>query len=125
MIPALESRANVQVLRTLGDALALRGALRPGVWLAVVGAGLIGQEVAAAARAAGAEGTLIDAAREPFGALVGAALAPWLASLQRERGVRLRLGARLEAVEGHGRGARARRRRADRLRPRAGRLGRR
>jgi NADPH-dependent 2,4-dienoyl-CoA reductase/sulfur reductase-like enzyme len=99
-IPALDGRANVQVLRTLDDALALRAALRPGARLAIVGAGLIGQEVAAAARAAGAEATLIDAAREPFGALVGAALAPWLASLQRDAGVRMRLGTRLASVEG-------------------------
>jgi 3-phenylpropionate/trans-cinnamate dioxygenase ferredoxin reductase component len=99
-LPALEGRANVQVLRTLDDALALRDALRPGTRLSIVGAGLIGQEVAAAARAAGAEATLIDAAREPFGALVGAALAPWLASLQRDAGVRMRLGARLASVEG-------------------------
>ena len=99
-IPALDGRSNVQVLRTLDDAIALRGALHPGAQLAIVGAGLIGQEAAAAARAAGADATLIDAARAPFGALVGPALAPWLAALQRDAGVRLRLGARLDAVEG-------------------------
>jgi 3-phenylpropionate/trans-cinnamate dioxygenase ferredoxin reductase subunit len=100
MLPALAGCANAQVLRTLDDALRLRAALRPGARLVIVGAGLIGQEVAAAARAAGAHVTLLDAAHAPFDALVGAALGPWMASLQRDAGVRLRLGARLDSVVG-------------------------
>ena len=99
-IPALDGRAQRQVLRTLDDALALRDALRPGARLAIVGAGLIGQEVASAARASGAEVTLIDAAREPFGTLVGAALAPWLAALQRDAGVRCASAPASRRVEG-------------------------
>ena len=58
----------------------------PGARLAVVGAGLIGQEVARPRRArAGAHVTLIDAAPAPFDALVGSALARWLASLHARR----------------------------------------
>ena len=47
---------NVHVLRTLDDALALRAALRRAPRLAVVGAGFVGLEVAATARAPGRRG---------------------------------------------------------------------
>jgi hypothetical protein len=49
-LPMLERFANVTTLRTLDDARRLRGALAAGGHLAVVGAGFIGQEVAAASR---------------------------------------------------------------------------
>ena len=62
MIPALADRENVHVLRTLDDALRLEQALAPAAHIAIVGAGLIGQEVASSAVARGVEATLIDAA---------------------------------------------------------------
>lgn len=46
-------------LRTMDDALALRALLRPGLRLAIVGAGWIGAELATAAAAAGCELSLI------------------------------------------------------------------
>ena len=49
-LPALVGRPNVHVLRTLADAVGLRAALVPGARLAIVGAGFVGQEVAATAR---------------------------------------------------------------------------
>ena len=47
--PGAEGLAGVHVLRTIDDALALRAELRPGVRLAVIGAGFIGAEVASTA----------------------------------------------------------------------------
>jgi len=60
-LPGLEGFENVQPLRTLADAAALRGALAEGGSLVVVGAGLIGLEVAATARRLGLEVTVIEA----------------------------------------------------------------
>lgn len=100
--PALAVARGVQVLRTLEDAQRLRGALAPGVRLAVVGAGLVGQEVASTAAARGARVTLIDAARAPFDALVGPRLGGWLADVHRGAGVDVRLGVTVERVEGAG-----------------------
>jgi 3-phenylpropionate/trans-cinnamate dioxygenase ferredoxin reductase subunit len=90
-LPIFAGRPNVHVLRTLADTEALRNALAPGARLAIVGAGFIGQEVAATARAIGAEVTLIEAADVPLAAL-GPRLGGWFADLHRAEGVRVELG---------------------------------
>ena len=88
-----------RVLRTMDDALALRALLRPGLRLAIVGAGWIGAELATAAAAAGCQVTVLEAAATPvaaaLGAEVGALTAPWY----QEAGVELRLGQQVAAVE--------------------------
>jgi NADPH-dependent 2,4-dienoyl-CoA reductase/sulfur reductase-like enzyme len=104
VVPPLFAGAhNVQALRTVEDAVRLRAALVSGGRLAVVGAGLVGQEVASMAVAAGVEVTLVDAAAAPFDALLGPALGAWLAGLHRAAGVGLRLGVRVTGVAGRGR----------------------
>ena len=85
--------ANVHALRTLADAQGLRAALRPGVRLVVLGAGLIGQEVAATASHLGAQVTLVEAAPLPLGRALHPELAQWLVDVQREEDVDVRLGA--------------------------------
>ena len=50
-----------RVLRTLDDALELRSVLRPGLRLAIVGAGWIGAELATAAAAQGGQVTVLEA----------------------------------------------------------------
>lgn len=86
-------------LRTMDDALALRALLRPGLRLAIVGAGWIGAELATAAAAGGCEVTVLEAAPAPLAAALGAQLgaltAPWYA----EAGVELRLGQQVASVE--------------------------
>jgi NADPH-dependent 2,4-dienoyl-CoA reductase/sulfur reductase-like enzyme len=57
-----------------------------------VGAGFIGQEVAATARGLGVEVTLIEAADVPLAHVVGPQLGRWFARLHREEGVRVELG---------------------------------
>jgi 3-phenylpropionate/trans-cinnamate dioxygenase ferredoxin reductase component len=90
-LPGLVGRPNVHVLRTLADARALHAALVPGVRLAIVGAGFIGQEVAATARALGAEVCLIEAASAPLLGVLGPRLGGWFADLHRSEGVRVEL----------------------------------
>ncbi len=94
-LPMLAGRPNVHVLRTLADARELRTALVPGARLAIVGAGFIGQEVAATARGLGVEVTLIEAAPVPLAHVLGERLGTWFAALHREEGVRVELGAGL------------------------------
>lgn len=81
-------------LRTLPDAHRLRSVLltRTG-HLAIVGAGLTGSEVAAAARAHGWHVTLIDAAPDPLAATLGTTPANWVWDQHRANGVDLRFGA--------------------------------
>jgi NADPH-dependent 2,4-dienoyl-CoA reductase/sulfur reductase-like enzyme len=103
LLPLLERFANVTSLRTLDDAHGLRAALAPGARLAIVGAGFIGQEVAAAARNAGVETTLIEAAPVPLDAVLGRAQGEWFAALHRAHGVDLRLGRQVAEASGNGR----------------------
>jgi len=89
-------------LRTYDDALSLRALLRPGLRLAIVGAGWIGAELATAAAARGAAVTVVEAGPAPLasavGALVGAQTAPWYAAA----GVHLRTGVAVGSVQDGG-----------------------
>jgi NADPH-dependent 2,4-dienoyl-CoA reductase/sulfur reductase-like enzyme len=99
-LPFLEGYENVHYLRTLGDARRLRGALRDGARLAVVGAGFIGQEVAATARRLGAEVTMLEALETPLAPILGTELGGWFAGLHAEEGVRVLTGTLLEGARG-------------------------
>jgi len=97
-LPLFAGRPNVHVLRTLADTRGLRAALAPGVRLAIIGAGFIGQELAATARGLGAEVTMIEAADVPLVRVLGPRLGGWFADLHREEGVRVEVGAALTEV---------------------------
>lgn len=92
-LPGLPATAHV--LRTLDDALALRARLVSGARLVVIGAGLIGAEVASCALALGCDVTLVDAAPAPMLAAVGPEIGDELATRWRRRGATLRLDARI------------------------------
>jgi NADPH-dependent 2,4-dienoyl-CoA reductase/sulfur reductase-like enzyme len=102
-LPILDRFENVQALRTLEDARRLREQLRPGSRLALVGAGFIGQEVAATARGLGVEVTIIEALDVPLAPILGERIGRWFAQLHSEEGVELILSARLEDARGNGR----------------------
>jgi 3-phenylpropionate/trans-cinnamate dioxygenase ferredoxin reductase subunit len=86
-------------LRTHEDAVELRDRLRPGLRLAVVGAGWIGAELATAAAARGCQVTVVEAGPTPLaaaiGAEVGARTEPWYEAA----GVELRTSVLVESVE--------------------------
>ncbi|HWG28766.1 MAG TPA: FAD-dependent oxidoreductase [Actinospica sp.] len=86
------------VLRTLGDALALRERIGPGTRLVVVGAGFLGAEAAAVARGLGAEVTVLEPAPVPLAHAVGAEVGSVLARAHLENGVDLRTGVGVAAV---------------------------
>jgi 3-phenylpropionate/trans-cinnamate dioxygenase ferredoxin reductase subunit len=99
---ALPGPGRQRFLRTYDDALSLRGLLRPGLRLAIVGAGWIGAELATAAATLGASVTVVEAAPAPLavalGEQMGARTAPWYAAA----GVTLRTGVTVESVQAGG-----------------------
>ncbi len=99
-----ECGAPVSYLRTLDDAVALKQELREGRRIAIVGAGWIGLEVAAAARAAGADVTVLESAEAPLLRVLGPEVASIFADLHRRHGVDLRTSATITAIEKTGSG---------------------
>jgi 3-phenylpropionate/trans-cinnamate dioxygenase ferredoxin reductase subunit len=98
-----ERYENAHVLRSLADAEQLRRRLLPGVRLAIIGAGFIGQEVAAAAHALGAAVTVIEALPAPLAQVLGTEVGRWFGELHRDHGVDVRVGAPVEHIVGNGR----------------------
>ena len=99
-LPGTAGFDNVHVLRTVADARALRATLAPGVRLAVIGAGFIGQEVSATARGLGAEVTLIEALPAPLAPAFGQEIGGWFARLHRAEGVEVLLGSGVATLRG-------------------------
>ncbi len=89
-------------LRTYDDALALRGLLKPGLRLAIVGAGWIGAELATAAAGHGCEVTVVEAGPAPVAAALGAEVGALTARWYAEAGVDLLTGVAVESVEAGG-----------------------
>jgi 3-phenylpropionate/trans-cinnamate dioxygenase ferredoxin reductase component len=96
---ALPGPGPQRFLRTLDGALALRARLRPGLRLAIVGAGWIGAELATAAAARGCRVTVVEAAAAPLAAAVGAEVGAHTAGWYEAAGVELRLGQPVESVQ--------------------------
>jgi len=97
-LPGMDA-PNVHTLRTVEDSDVLAEAFSRIGRLLIVGAGWIGLEVAAAARKAGVEVSIVEAAELPLLRVLGPELAAVFADLHRANGVELRLGARLAGVE--------------------------
>lgn len=89
-------------LRDIGDALALRELLVEGARLVVLGAGFIGLEVAATARKRGAAVTVLELAPHPLGRVAPAEIGDFLAKVHRAKGVDLRTGIKVVAIEDSG-----------------------
>jgi 3-phenylpropionate/trans-cinnamate dioxygenase ferredoxin reductase subunit len=88
----------VHYLRTVDDASVLLASLTDGAALAIVGAGWIGLEVAASARARGVNVTVVETAELPLLGALGREAAEVFAGLHREHGVDLRLKTSVESI---------------------------
>ncbi|MET9875693.1 FAD-dependent oxidoreductase [Actinacidiphila glaucinigra] len=99
MLPGSEGTPGVHVLRTLDDATALRPVLEGRHRVVVVGAGWIGAEFATAARHAGCEVTVVEAADRPLAGVLPAHIAERMRGWYAEEGVELRTGAVVSSVE--------------------------
>lgn len=80
----------VHYLRTVADSDALQAAFAAAQRVAIIGAGWIGLETAAAARAAGCHVTLLERDKLPLLGVLGAEVAETYAALHRAHGVELR-----------------------------------
>jgi NADPH-dependent 2,4-dienoyl-CoA reductase/sulfur reductase-like enzyme len=99
-LPGAGELAGVHVLRTLDDALALRKELVPGARLVVIGAGFIGGEVAATAKALGLEVTIVETMPTPLAGPLGVQMGAVVSGLHERHGVRLRCGVGVAGLRG-------------------------
>jgi 3-phenylpropionate/trans-cinnamate dioxygenase ferredoxin reductase subunit len=90
----------VRVLRSAADAEALKAELGPGRRLAVIGGGYIGLEVAASARALGADAVVIEREARVLARVANQTLSDFFKSYHEARGVTFELGAEITGFEG-------------------------
>lgn len=86
-LPATEGLEGIHVLRTLDDALALRGALAVARRAVVIGSGFIGCEVAATARRLGIDVTLVGLEETPLAVALGTEMGAAVGALHGDNGV--------------------------------------
>ncbi len=92
----------VLYLRRVADSDQIKAAFQAASRIAVIGAGWIGLETAAAARAAGVEVTILEAAELPLLRVLGPEVARVFASLHREHAVDLRFGVQVSEITSTG-----------------------
>jgi 3-phenylpropionate/trans-cinnamate dioxygenase ferredoxin reductase component len=100
-VPGADS-GGVLYLRRVADSDRIRAAFQTASRVAVIGAGWIGLETAAAARSAGVEVTVLEAAELPLLRVLGREVAEVFAGLHREHGVDLRFGVQVTEITGSG-----------------------
>ena len=99
---AVPGGERVLALRSLEDARAIRARLAPGARVVCIGAGVIGLEIAASARARGAVVTVLEAGPGCMGRSLTAEFAAWIQRLHEAHAVDLRFGVRIEAITPEG-----------------------
>lgn len=90
----------VHLFRTAADVDAVRTRFQPGAKLAVIGAGFIGLEVAAVARKAGLDVTVIEAAVRPLARVSCPEVAGFFLDEHTRQGVRFVLGGQAALIKG-------------------------
>ena len=95
-------------LRKIDDVRALRGPLDQAKRIVIVGGGYIGLEVAAVARGEGRDVTVLEAEERVMKRVTSPVISQFMQDFHRSRGVDIRLGARLAAIEGEGKVAQVR-----------------
>jgi 3-phenylpropionate/trans-cinnamate dioxygenase ferredoxin reductase subunit len=95
----------IHSLRTIDDSLAIARRFAKGKRLVVVGGGFIGLEIAASARMAGLETSVIEASDRLLARVVPPPIAARLAKRHEKAGVTLRMGAMVERFVGGARNA--------------------
>jgi 3-phenylpropionate/trans-cinnamate dioxygenase ferredoxin reductase subunit len=87
-------------LRTAADAEALKAALGEGKRLAIIGGGYVGLEVAASARALGADAVVLERESRILARVACPQLSDFFTAYHQARGVRFELGVEIAALEG-------------------------
>lgn len=99
-LPGAQDLFGVHTLRSLDDAVALRGRLERRGPLVVVGNGVLGSEIAATAAQRGTETTLVGSSATPMEGSLGRIASSVLARRHEEAGVRLIGTTRVSALRG-------------------------
>ncbi len=97
VLPGITSE-RVVYLRTIDHAIRVRDTLQPGSRLITVGGGFIGAEIAASARAAGADVTMIEMLDVPLKRALGRELGEVCAQIHRDHGVTVLTSEFVESV---------------------------
>jgi 3-phenylpropionate/trans-cinnamate dioxygenase ferredoxin reductase component len=92
----------VRYLRTLDESEALRHLLKPGLRVVVIGAGFIGLEFAATARAKGLEVDVVELAGRVMARAVTAEISDYFHSRHTATGMRIHLGVQATSIEADG-----------------------
>ena len=90
----------VRTFRTAADAHAVRDSLAAGERVVLIGGGYIGMEIAAAARARGADVTVLEAAEGVMTRQVVPEVGAWFLARHRQRGTEIVTGARVSGFTG-------------------------
>jgi 3-phenylpropionate/trans-cinnamate dioxygenase ferredoxin reductase subunit len=90
--------ASIFYLRTLDDSEALRSLLKPGARLAIIGAGVIGMEVAASAVSLGCQVSVIELADRVMARSVSPTASRFLTEYHRREGVQILCGVKIIGV---------------------------
>jgi 3-phenylpropionate/trans-cinnamate dioxygenase ferredoxin reductase component len=103
-IPGL-TQAGVHVVRRIDDVAKLRPALDNARRVVIIGGGYIGLEVAAVVRGEGREVLVLEALERVLKRVTGPPVSEFYTAYHRERGVDVRLGAKILSLERDGTGA--------------------
>ncbi len=102
------AEAPIYYLRGIDDCLALQKALVPGRRIIVVGGGLIGLEVAAAARKLGCEAVVVEIADRVLARVAGPEVSRFITAMHEEHGAEIKCGVMPEAIDTGASGCRIR-----------------
>ncbi|ROZ89454.1 NAD(P)/FAD-dependent oxidoreductase [Gordonia sp. OPL2] len=97
-LPGTDGVSGIHVLRSIDDALALRGEIDDASTAVVVGAGFIGCEVAASLNQRGISVTLVEPAPTPLAAALGTEVGALVTRLHQANGVDVRTGIGVEEI---------------------------
>lgn len=101
-VPGWSGIAGVHTLRTFDDCLSLRAAAAGARHATVVGAGVLGSEIAGSLRARGLDVALVDPLPQPLCRVVGEEVGAFVADLHRSAGVTLHLGRSVASLSSAG-----------------------
>jgi len=94
----LEANPKIKTLRTIEDALEIRADLLASKKVAIIGTGVLGSELASAARSIGSEATIVGRSKQLSFGSIGSALSSQLEDLHKQNGVQLMLGVKIREV---------------------------
>jgi NADPH-dependent 2,4-dienoyl-CoA reductase/sulfur reductase-like enzyme len=99
-LPNQPNLEGIHTLRTIDDSVALRDELQPGKRLVVIGAGFIGLEAAATARAKGCDVTVLEGLPAPLIRGLGEEMGRLVTRVHADNGVHIRCNVRVEEIAG-------------------------